>query len=35
VIAGIRGVSEEALVQATGANALRVLPRLAARAYSA
>lgn len=34
-LAGIRGVSEETLVQATGANALRVLPRLAAKAYSA
>ncbi|MDP2867882.1 TatD family hydrolase [Methyloversatilis sp.] len=35
VIAGIRGVSEEELTEATGANALRVLPRLAAPVYSA
>ncbi|MFZ5504065.1 MAG: TatD family hydrolase, partial [Pseudomonadota bacterium] len=29
VIAGIRGVSTDELIAATGANALRVLPRLA------
>jgi TatD DNase family protein len=33
VIAGIRGVEAEELVRTTGANARRVLPRLAA-AYS-
>lgn len=32
VIAGIRGISVDELVQATGANALRVLPRLSALA---
>jgi TatD DNase family protein len=35
IIAGIRGVELDVLVTATGANALRVLPRLAAAPYSA
>lgn len=34
VIAGIRGIATDELIAATGANALRVLPRLAA-SYSA
>jgi TatD DNase family protein len=35
IIAGIRGIDMSVLVQTTGANALRVLPRLAAAPYSA